>query len=248
MIDYKNSEVTEIWKLYQMGLSYLRKKNIPERTRKCFQFTEGDQWEGLKSGAERPAQLNILHPIMKNATALVGQNNMTIHYSSMNYEPEIRHTMEEICAKLNQYAARVWERTKMDHFCWNVLQDAYICGDSFTYFYDDAGEIACEMLNNVNVMLADEQNDDIQKQPYLLITRRSYVDQIKKEARANGISEDDISLIMPDEAEEEAVFSGQDDEVQNGQKCMTVTKLWKKDGVVHIARATRRVTFERIIV
>lgn len=239
-------DAAQIWKEYQKGREYLSGINLFNKTEQCFNFVNGDQWNGLKYGAgERPPQLNILEPIMKNAVSLVGQNVMDIQYTSMNYGRQ-RKMLLGVCELLTDEAKKLWERLKMDTVGWNVLQDAFIAGDAFLYFYDDInaedGRILCEPLISTNVMLADEQQPDIQKQKYVLIVQRKTVDEAKEMAREYGLPEDEISNIVADN-DTELQVNGKT-EVDKNSKLLVIAKLWKQDGVVHIARATRTVLIQ----
>lgn len=233
-------EVTQIWKDYEKGMDYLNNINLFSKAESCYNFVNGDQWKGLKYGAERPPQLNILLPMMKSSTALVGQNNMAINYLTMNYGAN-RQRLIDVCKLLNENAAKLWEKLKMDKYVWDILQEAYIAGDSFMYFYDDdtaeEGKILSEMLDTTNIMFGDEQQQDIQKQPYILVVQRKNVDEIKSFARKQGVNEDDIANIQSDD-DTKLQINGEI-EVKNDSKLTFISKLYKKDGAVYIARATK---------
>lgn len=238
-------EITQLWKDYQRGMDYLNNINLFSKAESCYNFVNGDQWKGLKYGAERPPQLNILLPMMKSSTALVGQNNMVINYLTMNYGAG-RKRLIDICSLLNENAVRLWEKLKMDKYVWDILQEAYISGDSFMYFYDDEtaeeGKILSEMLDTTNIMFGDEQQQDIQKQPYILVVQRKNVEEIKAFARKNGVSEDDVANIRSDE-DTQLQINGQL-EVKNDSKLTFISKLFKKDGGVFIVRATKDVIIQ----
>jgi len=238
-------EITDIWKDYQAGRNYLDSINLFTKVETCHNFVNGDQWKGLKYGKERPPQLNILLPIMKSSTALVGQNLMTIQYTSMNYGSN-RKTLLDVCDKLNGWAAKQWERLKMDKYSWDILQDAFIGGDAFIYFYDDAsaenGKILSEVIDTTNIMLGDEQQPDIQQQPYILIVQRKNIEDIKRMARKNGINEEEIASILPDSDTDHQING--ETEVKNDKKLTVIAKFWKKDGAVHVMRATKTVVIQ----
>lgn len=237
--------VTDIWRDYQRGRDYLNSINLFDKVETCFNMVNGDQWKGLKYGKERPPQLNILLPIMKSSTALVGQNIMNIEYISMNYN-ENRERLLKVTDMLNSHAKKTWERLKMDKLNWEILQDAFIAGNSAYWFYDDAnakeGKIMVEMLDTTNIMLGDEQQPDIQKQPYILVVQRKQLEDVKNIARSFAVDEHDINSIVAD-SDTELQING-DNEVKNNQKITVIAKLWKKDGIVHIMRATKTVVIQ----
>lgn len=232
--------VTDIWRDYQRGRDYLDSINLFSRAETSHNFVNGDQWNGLKFAGERPPHFNILKPIMKTSTALVGQNLMTIQYTSMNYGAG-RKSLLDVCEMLNGHARKMWERLKMDKLMWNVLEDAFITGDSFLYFYENGQEkdaqILCELIDTTNIMFSDEQQQDIQQQKYILIIQRKNIEDVKNMARSYGMSEDDVANIMPDD-DTDLQINGKN-EVKNNSKLTVIAKMWKKDGDVCVMRATK---------
>lgn len=245
----EKTNTTTIWQVYQRGVDFLTKRDLYQRVEDSYAFAQGDQWRGLQTGGERMPQLNFLRPTMKYGVAMVAQNGMTINYSSMDYSPN-RQMSVQLCEKLNQYAAQTWERIKLDKLSWDIIQRAYIAGDDFAYFYDDSTTgkhtLKMEMLDNTNVLLADEQNEDIQSQPYILIVQRRYVADVKAEAKANGITKSDIDNIIPDDEDEKQLTEV--DEVDNSLKCITILKLYKKDKKIYIVRSTKTVIYQKDMV
>ena len=236
------NQLTQIWNEYQQGLDYLNSINLFSRVEDCHNFTCGDQWRGLRAGNERPSQLNILQPIMKSSTALVGQNSMSVHFTSMNFG-EDRETLLKVCDKLNEHASRTWERLKIDRMIWDVLQDAFIAGDSFLYFFQKDEKMEAEQLDATNVMFADEQNPNIQEQPYILIIQRRYVSDVLKEAKENGIPRGQMDLIVPDSLTDLQV-NGQV-EVQNNTKTTSIMKMWKEEGQVFVERSVKNLVYQK---
>ncbi|MBQ6929005.1 MAG: hypothetical protein IJN27_01680 [Oscillospiraceae bacterium] len=240
-----DSVMTDIWQQYEKSKNYLAGEQLLSKSEKCHDFVDGDQWKGLvvPKGMDRPPQMNILQPIMKNATALVGQNSLEIVFSPLN-KTAAKERYIHMCEALNKFVRDTWERLRFDSKVWNVLEDAYITGDALVYSFWDTenGEIKVEFLDNVNVFYGDENNPEIQEQPYLLIPQRKYLADVRKEAAANGLSQDEIDLIVADSNTEEV--NGNKRELENDTKVTVITKMWKKDGVVCIARTTRNVVYQ----
>ena len=238
-------EITDIWKDYQRGRDYLNSINLFDKVETCFNMVNGDQWSGLKYGKERPPQLNILLPIMKSSTALVGQNIMNIEYISMNYN-ENRAKLLEVTKQLNIHAKKTWERLKMDKLNWEILQDAFVSGTSAYWFYDDEtadeGRIIVEMLDTTNIILGDEHQPDIQKQPYIIIAQRKNINDVKELAKTFGVDENDINSIVGDMDTDIQINGDKDTRTDN--KVTVLAKLWKENGVVHIMRTTKSVVIQ----
>ena len=88
----------------------------------------------------------------------------------------------KICQKLNGHASRMWEKNKMDTMLWDCVLEAAIAGDAFLYFYERDGEVVCEQVDTTNVYFGNENERDLQKQPYILIAFRQTVEQVRREA------------------------------------------------------------------
>lgn len=246
----QENNATSVWQQYRRGVDYLTEKQHFSRCDECFRFFSGDQWYGLKTAGERPPAYNIIRPIVEYKQAVVAQNGMSINYSTMNFGDKYAESMN-VCERLNNHAIKTWERLKLEKGTWDLISDACIAGDSFAYFYDADGQIALDTVDTTNIFLSDEQEEDIQRQNYILIAQRLFVEEVKSMARENGISEDDISLILADEETayqmgdaSKTELSYPDEEGENGGKCVSILKLWKEDGTVHICRSTKQVIYQ----
>ena len=239
-MDWQNEACTEIWKLYQKGVDYFNRQNLYSKTEEAYRFFLGDQWHGLESGGERMPVMNVIQPTVEYKVATVAQNNMSIHYSSMR--PGSGEEEREVCELLDANAARQWELRKMDRMCWDVVKDACISGDAYVFFYD--GEGNAQLIGNTDVYLSDEQCPDLQKQKYIILAERRFVSELREEAKKNGLTEDEIDLIQPDEPEHRT-SDEERREVGEDEKCTSLLYMEKKDGVVHICRATRNVIYQK---
>jgi hypothetical protein len=91
------------------------------------------------------------------------------------------------------------------------------------------------------VCYGDESNDNIQEQPYILITYRRTVESVKEEARQNGMSEDEINKItMDSDYEEQSGRESRIDEIS--PMCLVILKYYKKNGTVWIKKSTKTAT------
>lgn len=243
----KESDLTTVWRQYQQGCDYLSQQNIYAQTDENYRMYEGDQWYGLESGDERLPIYNIIAPIIKYKVAMVAQNGMSIHYSSMNYQStELHAQLTEICEMLNKYAAGTWERMKLDKSSWDVILNACVAGNDYLYFYQDGDELKMEQIDNTNIYFSNEQERDIQKQKYILIASRRFVSDIREQAKQNGIKKEDLDLIQPDDDTERQAGDSAKNEVKNDEgKCISILKMWKQDGCVHISRSVKNLIYQK---
>lgn len=223
----------KIWELYQKGVDHHNKMALYSKTTQAYDFYEDRQWVGVEAGGETLPFYNFIKPVVKYKTASIAMNEMAIVYTPL----ESDDVFQQACETLNRYAEKQWEKLKMATLAWDLVKAGNIAGDSYIYFYDGGNK--AQIIDNTNIYLGDEQLADIQKQPYILISERLRVEDVKKIAKANGIDPDEVTS---DEQEHQTnrPIEVKDD---NG-KCTSILKLWKEDDVVHFCRATKNVVYE----
>ena len=237
---------TDIWALYQEGVNYCRMFNMYSETNKNYRFYNGNQWEGLKVKGIEPVQLNFIKPIVKYKVGTINSNLWAPNFSSENFESrEFRKTAEDTCEMLNKKAARVWEKDSLDLKIRKVSKDAAINDEAVIYVdYDkDKQSPVNEILSKVDIYFGNENDSEIQNQPYILIKRRLPVIEVREMAREEGVSEENLSFIVgDDDTLEEA---GAQAQYEKDDMCTVVTKLYKDNGTVHFARATRYIDLKK---
>lgn len=237
-----------LWRWYTRGDEHHRMRGLYEKTKKAHRFFRGEQWYGVESGGEELPFYNFIQPVVEHKVASVCMNTMSIQYAPMEHAGALGPGSAQICQRLTAYAARQWERLKMDKLCWEVVKNACIAGDSYLYFHD--GDCQAQVVDTCDLFLGDETCPDVQKQPYLLIARRQTVGEVRKAARRYGLGEAEVQSIVPDdgpldrqEREEEWEHS---DTREEEQLCTTLLAFWRdEDGVVCCTRGTRDVLYQK---
>ncbi|MBQ7971681.1 MAG: hypothetical protein IJ294_04975, partial [Clostridia bacterium] len=236
----------QIWKEYQEGCALLTRDGFYDRSEECHSFYAGDQWRYLQTDGERLPVYNMIEPIVKYKTAVVAQNNLTVNYSfDTSDHPALSTIAHQAAQLLNRNARLLWEQNQMDQKCWEAVEDGCVTGASYLYFYMQNGKVQAEVLDGVNLIFGDEQEQDINEQPYILIVQRRSVRQVQKEARANGIDEQEIAQIFPDT--DLLCQSGmdrlQENALEENRKCISILKFYKKDGNVCFTQSTKNCVY-----
>lgn len=242
----KEENITSVWEEYQRGVDYNYQQQLYEKSKRNYNFYNGNQWEGARLSGIQPITLNIIKSIVKYKVGVVKTNTYQIYFNSDTYEnQEEREKLEDICNMLNRYANRLWEKNKVNKIVRNCINDACIDNEGIVYFYADpdpkSNNILCEQVNRTNIYYGNENDDEIQNQPYIIISFRRTVEEVKKEAKANGISKEEIDLIVEDQEIEEQ--SGRDKRTNEiSPMCLVLLKLYKKDGKVWAKKCTKLAT------
>ena len=245
-MDLEEIKETDIWTFYDQAINYCRLIGMYGDTDVNYRMYNGDQWYGLKVKGIEKVQYNFIKPIVKYKTGIVLTNLYAINYSSENFEnQEFRKSGEKICKLLNKKAARIWEHDYMDLKLRLIVKDAAINDEGVMYVrYDDEKQQPInEVINKNDIYFGNENDSDMQNQPYILIKQRKPVSEVKEIAENNGVSSEKINYIMGDlENIEEA---GEAAKYEKDNMCTLVTKMYKKDGKVYFAQGTRYVDIKK---
>ena len=241
-MDINEIRETPIWTLYEKGRNWHRQTGIYADTDRNYRMYNGNQWEGAKLGDIEPVQKNFIKPIVKYKVSVIHDNLYAIVYSSQNYENKDFHReAEKYCGLLNGYAARVWERDKMDFKGRRVTKDSAINDEGIIYVNFDKERMypVNEIVKKNDVYYGNENDDDIQAQPYILIRKRMPVSRAVELALSEGVSESEISFIIGDN--DTCEESGEAAKIELDNMVTIVYKMYKKDGTVHYSVASRYV-------
>jgi hypothetical protein len=240
-LDIREIKETSIWQLYELGRNYHRRVGIYADTDRNYNFYNGNQWAGAKLGDVEPVQKNFIKPIVKYKLSVIHDNLFAINYSSNNYEnPQFRDTADRYCEILNRYASNIWERDKMDFKLRRVTKDAAINDEGIIYVNFDRDKMTPvnEIIKKNDIYYGNENDDDIQSQPYILIRKRMPVVNAVDLAIAEGLSEQKIPFVIAGDTDNfEESGEAAKEEVED--MVTVVYKMYKMNGTVHFSIATR---------
>jgi hypothetical protein len=157
---------------------------------------------------------------------------------------------------VSAYSEVLWEDLKMNSNLRQALLDAILSGNAFAYNFfnydtdigqEAKGAIEFELPDNVNVFFGNPNDYRVQKQPYILISFRELVSDLREEARKYGVEESKVNMIVGDNDTQEQ--SGDRAKIEldtsgdNTGKTIALIKFWKdkKTGNVFYSKSTRSV-------
>ena len=239
-MDITELQDTQIWGLYERGRNYHRLVGIPTDTDRNHRFYNGNQWEGAKLDGVEPVQNNFIKPIVKYKVAVIHDNLYAVNYSSMNFEnTEFRKEAKRYCEMLNRYAMRVWEQDKMDYKGRKITKHSAINDEGIMYVDFDKEKMMPrnEIVKKNDIFYGNENEEDIQLQPYIIIRKRMPLSNAIDYALAQGVSEADLQFIVTDNDTHELSGEAAKQEVNDGVTILY--KFYKKDGTVRFSSSTR---------
>ncbi len=253
---------TKAWQQYEAGLKYKQKIGLFETIRQNERFYRGNQWYGSE-GAELPKPVfNIIRRIVDYLICSVLPGSVSLSFTDENLpfvrDPGSAAVIRRAVEVLSKNASYRWERAKMDYKLYSLLYDAAISGDGVFYCWWDpvadsgqefTGDIVTELVDNVNLFVADVNRADIQSQEYIILSGRESVASLREQARKNRVPEEAVARIVPDD--ETKNQSGDmaeyelhaDDEGERKATC--IIKFWREDGFVVFEKSTEEVVIRR---
>ena len=209
-------------------------------TDRNYRMYNGNQWGKAKLGDVEPVQKNFIKPIVKYKVGVIHDNLYAIVFSSQNYENrEFHKEAEKYCEMLNRYASRVWEKDCMDYKGRKITKDSAINDEGIIYVDFDTENMlpVNEIVKKNDIYYGNENDEDIQKQPYILIRKRMPVSNTIEWAKSEGLSEEKSKFIIGDNDTFEE--SGESAKIELDNMVTVVYKFYKKGGTVHFSCATR---------
>lgn len=249
-MEEEENKITSIWNLYEIGKEYNNMHGLYSEGRENYNFYNGNQWEGLKKPLKSsdPIVLNIIKPIIKYKTNIVNQNAYSIVFNPNTYETldELK-VLKNVTKGLNQFVMRMWEKSQSGKKVKNIVRNSAINSEAIIHFFSDGEIINSEEIDKNNIYYGNESESDIEKQPYILVTFRKPVEDVKtlarkyKEEGKNKLTNADINKIVPDQD----TLEQQGNEYMTQEispMCLVVMKFKRNEkGTINVSASTRLV-------
>jgi hypothetical protein len=246
----KQYEELDIWKEYQSGIEFKTNIGLYEDVNKNNQFYSGNPWQGVVTNGLPVTSLPLVRQIVNHKVSIISGDDVKINYSIDGIDDTAVDSEEliEVAKQLSAYSMTLWENLQEDSKNEQALLDGALSGDGIEYFSWDKnidagngikGNICSEIVDNVNYFPANPNNSDVQSQVSITIAFRKMVEDLKKEAKANGITKEEYDKITPDEETENQAGEMAKIELAKSGKCICLLKMWKKDGKVYFNKSTK---------
>lgn len=251
------------WRQYEAGRNYKRQIGLYSHIDENERFYRGDQWRG-GGGLPKPV-FNVISRIVDYLVSTAAVGDVKITYSDDNLPFAANSTeaaaIDEAMELLTKNASYRWDHGRLRSLIYRLLYDAAITGDGLLYCSWDPdsdggggwrGDIVTETLDSTNIFPANTNNPDIQSQDYIIISGRASIDSLRREAKEAGMSENDISRIVPDGVSEfiergAGELAKYEPEYEEGEARATyLIKFFRENGNVVFEKSTRDCLIRRV--
>lgn len=233
-------ENTSIWNQYLKCRDFMERRGIYQDTDINNRMYNGDQWHGLKMDGVEPIVFNFIKPIIKHKVSNITSNLFAINYSPENIENiEFMEEAQKTCDLLNKRASKVWDTDFMDKKVKKWVKQSAINDEAVAYVTYDLGSNnpITEVISKNDIMYGDENEEEIQLQPFILIRQRKTILELKEMARQEKIDEKLIEHIFTDNDTSTVAGDSGKDELED--KTWLITRFYRKNGIVCFDQATQ---------
>jgi hypothetical protein len=250
--EHSQWEAQELWGRFERGLDYGRQSGRFADAEKCWRFFEGDQWNGIQNSDAPLPFYNIIRPVVNYKKARIAMSAKNITFSIADED------QEGIMEALNDQVRNAWEFGKLDSLCWKMTEIALVEGMGLLYFHDGTfftqsnkpitgcarRKKFAQVLPGSRVILGNEEEEDLQEQPYIIIEERLLTKQVIEEAKKNGVDKKLLSSILSDERSDAHLTTGIKAD-QDGEKMTTCILYFERtDAGIAFCRCTKDVIFQ----
>ena len=239
----KELTAEKVWAEYSKGCSFNSQINLYETVEANENFYIGKQWEGVQSNGLPTPVFNFIKRIILYVVASTASDNIKMAASplssmGMGSQQEL-NTITEI---INAQFEALFERNKLGKQSREFMRNAAVDGDACIYSWFDPdvetgqtakGAIKTEILENTRVIFGNPNQRDPQQQPYIIISRRELLEDVKEQTKQfKGENADEIT---EDSDENNDKYDGMTD-----GKVTTLFRMWKEDGHVYAMKSTSK--------
>ena len=248
---------TKTWEQWQNGIAYLNSMGLSENLPMYVRFKEGDQWPAPTERTKnlpRPV-FNLVDMLIRTKRSNVLSQPVTIAYSpaEIMLDDYQRELATGGAKDFTDYGKQLWDNCDQDSLNDEFVDDMATLGTGVLHYYFDSsvsggaehryiGEIRGEVIDPLNIVFANPQQRDEQRQKYIIIAQRVPVDDVKALAKAEGVKSYDIERIVGDSNASAERYSNAVKEMRGEDKVTLLTKYYRKsDGAVYVDKSTESV-------
>lgn len=218
--------VTNVWKMYENGVSYQSSIGLRKEIHRNIDFFEGRQWPPateITKTLPRPV-VNLVKFISRNKRSLLCSVPVKLVYKS-----DIDGAETEKFTKFADYILKEMKMAELDN---KAINDGVIKGSYFYHYYWDAEEeaVRAEVIDARNIFFANPKETEEQKQKWIIISTREEVSSVREKADKDI----DENLIVADDEK-----TDDDLEQEGSELCTVLTRYFKQKGEVYCEKSIK---------
>jgi hypothetical protein len=205
--------------LWDEGLYEIVERNENMYVNKC--------WEGINAPDLEKLSIPLLKRAVSQFISMIVSDDIASQITAR--QPGAEQAVEILQREIDN----IIEDEKMKSKNRMLLRDAAVDGDCCLYVWFDPyaktgqeveGRIRATIVDNTNVLFGNPHDHEVEPQPYILLPLRLLVDDVKREAKQNGVPQDDIDQIKADDDPDEYM-----NQYSQGDLATLIIKLYRNE-------------------
>ncbi|HHT16454.1 MAG TPA: hypothetical protein GXZ77_01855 [Papillibacter sp.] len=183
-----------VWKEYEKGLAFKAQIGLFDTVRVNENFFIGKQWEGVASNGLPTPVFNFLKRLVLFTVSSITSNSVKLQ-ASLIREKGAPAKVRALVDAVNAEFERLFERNDILALTREMMRNTAVDGDGCLYTYWDTeletggmtrGGIVTEVIENTRVFFGNVNDRRVEKQPYIILSRREMADALRERARLYG--------------------------------------------------------------
>lgn len=202
----------EIQKKFEKAYNFNQQIGLYDQVLVNENFFIGNQWEGVEANGLPTPTFNMFKRILNFQVSNITSDKPVIRALPMPSTSAVpMKELEKVAEIVSQQFSFISQRNRIPGMLREFLRNAGVTGDGCIHCYFDPtiengqdvkGEIVCEVIDNLRVMFGNPNCRDVQKQPYIIISRRELVEDVRWRAenlkKAGLCNIEDVDSIKAD--------------------------------------------------
>lgn len=191
------ADMTKDWELYEAGKKYNNSIEPPyyDTVNANLDFYAGNQWRNLPDSEMPKPVFNIIKRVINFFVASLTTSKVQLHYEPLMLADNTPQMEIEAAEVADDQTAMLFDKFKMEFRVREALTDGATTGDYCAHLYFDPtkrpynyapdvqGEICFELVDGTNVFFGNANNPSTDAQPYIIISGRDTVENLRAEAK-----------------------------------------------------------------
>lgn len=236
--------ITKIWDQYTEARRYNEAIDLYKKVQRCEDHFVGKQWEGVNAPDLDKLVINLGTRVVSFFVSNIVSDDIGIHMNSFDDDEEeliqvgmgndvYQATRKSLLDMLDKQLAQVMELTECKRKLRKFIEKAAVDADGCLHSFwnpesrtgilnkdnSTPGNIEVEQIYNYRVLFGNQQEPDVELQPWIILEYRYTLEEAKYKAKQNGIENWDA--IQPDNGE-----GGVNDKEENG-KVTVLRRYWR---------------------
>lgn len=258
---------TDSWTKYEIGLSFFRTVKYLQECAKAERFYANDHWYGMEDLDLPKPVLPLSKRIVDFKVSSVMAEDIKMNFSVEGYakgaDSPMASQYDQAATMFTGYAETTWEEIKQKSLNEEMLLNAALSGIGVIHYYFDKealygnddgvmaqspGKICGEVIDGINLFLGNPNDRRINAsgkpvQPYIIISNRKLVEEVRALAKKSNLSDAEIELITADNDTVDQGFDKAKNELDDQSKITVLLHYFLKDGRIWYKESCKAVDY-----